>query len=46
MVILKGWKYAAFFAGVVGFIGVAIYPIVIEPIRNADKYSKVSTNIV
>lgn len=39
-VILKGWKYVGFIAGIVGFIGVAIYPIVVAPLMNVDKYSK------
>lgn len=38
-VILKGWKYVAFITGIVGFIGAAVYPVVIEPMLNVDKYS-------
>lgn len=40
MVDLKGWKYVGFIGGVVGVIAVALYPIVIYPILNADEYSK------
>lgn len=43
---LKGWKYAGFIAGVVGFIGLAIYPIVIAPMLNTDKYSKNANRVV
>ena len=37
---LKGWKYAAFIGGIIGFIGAACYPIIIHPIMNVDYYSK------
>jgi hypothetical protein len=37
---MKGWKYVAFISGIVGFIGVALYPIVIYPLQNIDVYSK------
>ena len=37
---LVGWKYGAFIASVVGFTGLALYPIAIEPMMNADKWRK------
>jgi hypothetical protein len=37
---LKGWKYVAFISGIVGFIGGALYPIIIYPIQNIETYSK------
>lgn len=37
---LKGWKYVGFITGLVGFIAIALYPIIIDPMMNADKYSK------
>lgn len=40
-IILKGWKYAAFIGSIVGFIGIAIYPIIIEPMRNPEKYKAI-----
>ncbi|CRL00027.1 CLUMA_CG013315, isoform A [Clunio marinus] len=40
-VLLKGWKYAAFIGSIVGFIGLAIYPIIIEPMRNPQKYKEI-----
>lgn len=43
--ILKGWKYAAFVGSIVGVIGLAIYPIVISPIMNPEKYSKYNLKI-
>lgn len=42
MVVLKGWRYAGFIAGIVGFIGITIYPIVIDPALNPEKYSKIT----
>jgi hypothetical protein len=35
-----GWKYAAFIGSIVGFIGIACYPIIVEPMMNPDKYKK------
>lgn len=40
MVIMRGKNYTLFVAGLVGFIGLACYPIIIEPMLNTDKYSK------
>lgn len=40
MVELKGWRYAAFIGGIVTIIGAAVYPAVIYPMLNIDKYSK------
>lgn len=37
---LKGWRYVAFISGIVGFIGVALYPIIIYPLQNIETYSK------
>ncbi|KAJ9589003.1 hypothetical protein L9F63_017698 [Diploptera punctata] len=36
---LRGWKYAAFIGGIVGFIGAATYPIIIYPMMNIDHYN-------
>lgn len=51
-VILKGWKYALYVGSIVGFIGIAIYPIIIDPMLNPSKFKEiqkrnraVSTNI-
>ncbi|KAK4319076.1 hypothetical protein Pmani_009909 [Petrolisthes manimaculis] len=40
MTVLKGWRYAAFLGGFVGFIGAAIYPIIIYPMMNPEVYRK------
>lgn len=40
MVLLKGWKYAAFVGTIVGAIGIAIYPIIVSPMVNPEPYSK------
>lgn len=39
--ILKGWKYAAFIGSIVGFIGIACYPIIIDPMLNPAKYKEI-----
>lgn len=39
MVLLKGWKYAAFVGVICGTIGCALYPVIIQPIFNPAKYS-------
>ena len=39
---LKGWRYAAFFGAIVGTISAALYPIVVEPMRNPDAWRKLS----
>lgn len=38
---LVGWKYGALVGGVIGLIGVAIYPIIIYPMMNVDEYKKI-----
>lgn len=38
---LKGWRYAAVVGGLVGAISLAIYPIIIDPMMNPDKWKKV-----
>ena len=43
MVLLKGWKYAAFVGTIVGAIGLAIYPIIVSPMVNPEPYSKTTT---
>lgn len=40
MVIMRGKNYTFFVAGLVGFIGLACYPIIIEPMLNTDKYKQ------
>lgn len=39
---MRGKNYTFFVAGLVGFIGLACYPIIIEPMLNSDKYSELS----
>lgn len=38
---LKGWRYAAFIGGIVGFIGLACYPIIIYPMMHVEEYKKI-----
>ncbi|XP_058835154.1 small integral membrane protein 20-like [Topomyia yanbarensis] len=40
-IILKGRNYALFISGIVGLIGLACYPIIIDPMLNPEKYKKV-----
>ncbi|KAK2717374.1 hypothetical protein QYM36_006233, partial [Artemia franciscana] len=35
---MSGWKYGAFIGGIVGFIGLALYPTVIYPMQHIDEY--------
>lgn len=37
---LVGWRYTALIGGLVGGIALAIYPIIIDPMINTEKYSK------
>lgn len=36
----KGWRYTGFIVGLVGFIGLAMYPIAISPMIDPSKYSE------
>lgn len=40
MAFFRGWRYAAFVSGFVGFIGLALYPIAIAPMIDPSEYSK------
>jgi len=40
--ILKGWRFAAFVGGIVGAVGVAIYPIIISPYLYPEQWKKAS----
>lgn len=42
MVILTGWKYAAFVGSIVGVIGLTLYPIAVKPMIDPDYYSKLT----
>ncbi|XP_064608840.1 small integral membrane protein 20-like [Liolophura sinensis] len=41
MVLMKGWRYGLFITGVVGTIGVALYPIIIDPYLNPKKWQDI-----
>ncbi|OWF43343.1 small integral membrane protein 20-like [Mizuhopecten yessoensis] len=36
-----GWKYAAFVGGIVGAIGLALYPIAIQPMIDPTKWQEI-----
>lgn len=40
MVFLRGWRYTAFISCIVGGICVALYPIIVEPMMNTEKYKE------
>jgi hypothetical protein len=37
---LTGWRFGAFVAGLVGAIGITIYPIIIAPMMDPTPWSK------
>jgi len=39
---LVGWRFAAFFGCFVGAIGAAIYPIIIAPMYESEKWRQIS----
>jgi len=39
---LTGWRFAAFFGLCIGAIGATIYPIIIAPMYDAEKWNKIS----
>ncbi|XP_044258708.1 small integral membrane protein 20 isoform X2 [Tribolium madens] len=41
MTILRGWRYNVFIGGLVGVIGLVLYPIAIDPMLNTEKYKKI-----
>jgi len=43
--VLKGWRYGVFVGSIVGFIGAAIYPIIISPYLYPDKWKQASKAI-
>ncbi|KAJ8916981.1 hypothetical protein NQ315_008381 [Exocentrus adspersus] len=41
MTTLRGWRYVALVGGLVASIGIACYPIIIDPMLNPDKYKRI-----
>ena len=39
---LTGWRFAAFFGMFVGAIGAVLYPVIVAPMNNAEKWNKIS----
>ncbi|XP_022185238.2 small integral membrane protein 20 [Nilaparvata lugens] len=37
---LQGWRFAGFVGGMLGVLGLALYPIMIYPMYNTDEYKK------
>jgi len=40
--VLKGWRYGLFIGGVVGAIGLAIYPVIISPYLYPEKWKQLN----
>lgn len=40
---LVGWRYGVFVGAVVGTIGLAMYPIIVYPMRHQDEYKEIQT---
>ena len=40
MVKFVGWRYGALIGGLIGVIGITLYPIGIDPYLHSDKWSK------
>lgn len=38
---LTGWRFAALVGGLVGALGLALYPIAIAPYLNSDEWKKI-----
>ncbi|XP_066248776.1 small integral membrane protein 20 [Euwallacea similis] len=38
---LVGWRYALFIGGLVGALGLASYPIIVDPMINPEKWKKI-----
>ncbi|KAI5700350.1 hypothetical protein M8J76_012410 [Diaphorina citri] len=36
---LTGWRYVAFISGLVGAVGLALYPILIKPLYDNSEYN-------
>ncbi|XP_049821216.1 small integral membrane protein 20 [Aethina tumida] len=41
---LVGWRYTALIGGLVGGIALAIYPIIIDPMINTEKYKQIQAH--
>ena len=39
---MKGWRYGLFLGGVVGAIGLALYPIMFRPMYNPEEWKTLS----
>lgn len=42
---LVGWRYVGFVSGIVGIIGLAVYPAIIAPMRNPEPWKKISNEV-
>lgn len=38
MAVLRGWRFIGFVSCIVGAIGVTLYPVIVDPMINAEKY--------
>ena len=41
-IVLKGWRYAVFIGALFGTLGLACYPVIIQPMRNPEQWKAYS----
>ncbi|CAG4976054.1 small integral membrane protein 20 [Colias croceus] len=41
MVFNKGWRFAALIGGMVGLVGLTLYPIAVSPMIDSSKYKEI-----
>ncbi|CAK1542618.1 unnamed protein product [Leptosia nina] len=41
MAFLKGWRYGALIGGLVGFVGLTLYPIAFSPMMDPSQYKEI-----
>ncbi|XP_030375560.1 uncharacterized protein LOC115624855 [Scaptodrosophila lebanonensis] len=38
MAVLRGWRFVAFVSCLVGAVGFTLYPVIVDPMMNTEKY--------
>ncbi|XP_032597782.1 uncharacterized protein LOC116806057 [Drosophila grimshawi] len=38
MAVLRGWRFMAFVSCIIGAVGLTLYPVVVDPMINSQKY--------
>ena len=42
-IVLKGWRYGLFIGAIFGSVGLAMYPIIIQPMQNPEPWKALSS---